>query len=70
MDELQERLEIIKEHLIFASSLAHHLLVILYLAGKKSPEIEELYKQILVSRLDIGKIKFTDFLQQGNDVTD
>lgn len=60
MDELQERLEIIEEHLIFASSLTHHLLVILYLAGKKSPEIEELYKQILISRLDIGKIKFTD----------
>ena len=57
MEDLEERLENIEKYLIYASTLTYHLLAILYLSDTKSPEIEDLYKQILVSRLDVGKIK-------------
>lgn len=69
MEGLEERLENIEKYLIYASTLTYHLLAILYLSDTKSPEIEELYKQILVSRLDIGKIKESTFQKQEVDVT-
>lgn len=69
MEDLHERLKNIETQLIYASTLTYHLLVILYLSDIKSPEVEELYKQILVSRLDIGKIKESTFPKQEVNVT-
>lgn len=69
MEDLHERLKNIETHLIYASTLTYHLLVVLYLSDIKSPEIEELYKQILVSRLDVGEIKKSTFPKQEVDVT-